>query len=330
MSLEVKTIQKNEDGSDKLGNYFYRLIKKFLPGGLRGNAELVGLKETFKLVFGTALGYRRTILWFLRNRKFSALFNFFYVKALVPVGEGAGAGLYFIIGPIIRKFPNLAPYPRYVEIEMTTICNKKCVLCEHTYWKDQEEKHLSFDEFEHIINEFPKLKWVNLTGEGDAFLNPDYLEMIRYLKSKNVPVFLVDSFDLIDNETAKELVKMGVDGIYVSMDGATSATYNRIKAGCDFDRSIDHIKNLIELKKEYKSPIPELCFRYVITTLNVDETPKFIDVISSLGNKKELGDGSRVEFCGLLEFDQIKRFKVPKVPERIFQATIEKAKEQNV
>src|SRR4030042_1180904 len=300
-------------------------LKRFLPGGLRHNAEIYGVGKTLLWIFRTAWSYRRTIVFLLRRRGIKAVINFLYVKIFVPAGEGSGAALYLLLGPLIRRFPFLAPYPRYIEIEITTVCNKRCILCEHTYWKGQPVKHLTFEEFKNIVDQFPDLKWTNLTGEGDAFLNKNYMRMISYLKSKDTPVYLVDSFDLINEKVARQLVDLGVDGIYISMDGATRETYNSIKIGCDFDRTTQNIKNLLMYKKETKSPIPEICFRFVVTKLNVHEMPKFIEFVSSLGGKEVLGDGSRVEFCGLLEFKEIKHLKVEKLPKDIIQATVEKA-----
>ena len=304
-----------------------KFFMRFLPGGLRHNAEIFGVGKTFVWIFRTAWSYRRTILYLMRKRGIRAVFNFLYVKIFVPAGEGSGAALYFLIGPLIRNFPSLAPYPKYIEIEITTICNKRCVLCEHTYWKDQPMKNLTFNEFKRVVDQFPKLRWTNLTGEGDAFLNPEYIKMIEYLKSKDIPVYLVDSFDLITEKIAKQLVQLGVDGIYISLDGATRETYNRIKVGCDFDRVLKNIRTLVEIKKEMKTPIPELCFRFVVTTLNVHEMPNFVELVRSFGDKKDLGDGSRAEFCGLLEFAEIKHLKVDKISEDILEATIKKAKE---
>jgi MoaA/NifB/PqqE/SkfB family radical SAM enzyme len=305
-------------------------MRKILPGGLPISEEILGTKEILGMMIKAAWSYKRTMLYLLRKRGFRALANFLFIKIFVPVGEGSGAVAFFFVGPLIRRFPQLAPYPYNVEIEVTTKCNKRCIICEHTYWKDQKERHLSFREFKHIVDQFPKLKWVNLTGEGDAFLNKDYLKMIRYLKLKDIPVYLVDSFDLLNEEIAKELLEIGVDGIYISMDAATKETYEKIKVGCSFERSIANIKRLIKLKKEMKSPIPELCFRYVVSTLNLKEMPDFIELVSSLGDRSSLGDGSHVEYCGLLVFDEVKHLYVPKIPEDIVREVLRKSKEHDI
>jgi MoaA/NifB/PqqE/SkfB family radical SAM enzyme len=248
-------------------------------------------------------------------------------------GEGTGNWAGRLLEPLFKVFSKLAPkfafYPFVVEVEITNKCNKKCIICEHTYW-NEPNRDLKFEEFNTIVAQFPQLKWVNLTGEGDSFLNKDYLKMIEYLKAKDIPVFLVDSFDIIDEKIAEELIKMDVDGIWISWDGATKETYEKIKTGCKFEKGLNNIKNLIELKKKINSPIPELCFRYIVTTLNVHEMPKFIELVHSLGDRNFLGDGTRVEFAGLLIFDEVKDLFVPEIPREILEATAKKANELNV
>ena len=278
--------------------------------------------------------YRRTIWYLLRKKGVRSCYKFLFIKSFVMAGgEGTGNWIGCCIGPVLNLFPQLTaklvPYPFNIEIEITNRCNKKCIICEHTYWNEQN-RDLSFEDFKKIVDQFPKLKWVNLTGEGDAFLNKDYLKMIEYLKAKDIPVFLVDSFDLINEDIARELINLGVDGIWISWDGATKETYEKIKAGCSFERSLNNIKKLIELKKKMNSPIPELCFRYVVTTLNVHEMPKFVELVHSLGDRDSLGDGSGVEFAGLLVFDEVKHLVVEEIPEGILRATIKKAKELDV
>ncbi|MFQ6126428.1 MAG: radical SAM protein [Candidatus Heimdallarchaeota archaeon] len=303
-----------------------RISRAIVPADHSISAEVLGTREVFSMITRAAWRYRRTMKYLLQRRGIKAFINFLYTKTFVPTGEGSGELAYYFIGPLIRRFPQIAPYPSYLEIEITTRCNKRCVLCEHTYWKEPSID-LSFEDFKKIVDQFPNLKWVNLTGEGDAFLNKDYLKMIEYLKKKDVMVYLVDSFDLIDERIAKKLVDMDVDGIYVSMDGATKETYERIKVGCDFEKVTKNIKKLIELKKAKDSPIPELCFRYVITTLNYHEMPKFVELVRTFGNRDDLGDGSKIHFVGLLVYPEIKQYYLLNVPEKIQIAAAKKKKE---
>lgn len=303
-------------------------LKSFLPGYMRFNSDVQGLGYMLKIIVKMCWSYKRTFFYLLRKRGIRAALNFIYIKTFVPTGEGAGAGAFFLIGPIIKRFPVLAPLPRYVEFEMTTVCNKKCIICENTYW-NEPSVHLTFEQFKRIADQIP-LKWVNLTGEGDSFLNKDFLKIIEYLKKKDVCVFFVDSFDFIDERISRKLVEIGVDGIYTSFDAGTKETFERVKVGCSFDRTVTNMRKLIDIKKELRSPIPDQCFRFVITNFNYQEMPKFIELVRSLGKPEELGDGVRIEYAGLLEFPEVEKYKIEKIPKDIIDETLRKSRETGI
>lgn len=296
------------------------LSERFIPADHSITAEALGLKGLTQMIIMAGLSYRRTMVYLLKKGRYRDLFNFIYTKTLVPTGEGSGELAYYIVGPLLRRQPKLAPYPRFIEIEITTRCNKKCIICEHTWWKEPN-RDLTLQEFKSLVDQFP-LRWVNLTGEGDAFLNPDYLNMIRYLKAKGVSIYLVDSFDLINKKIAYELVSAGVDGIYISMDAVTKETYEKIKAGCHFDKVVENIRSLLEIKKQLGSPLPEICFRFVINKLNVHEMANFVKLVRSIGTRKDYGDGSKIHYVGLLDYPEIHDLYLPTIPEEYVRETL--------
>lgn len=268
--------------------------------------------------------YRRSIWYLLRRKGIKSVLNFLFVKYFVADEGGELAVLNNFIGA--TKLSSLAPYPFKVEVEHTTVCNKKCIICEHTHWKEKSER-LRLEQFKQIVEKFPKLKWVNITGEGDNFLNPDFLKIIEYLRVKNISVNFVDEFDFIDSSNAKKLIDLGVNCIWISMDGATRETYEKIKIGCNFERALNNIKTLLRLKKEFGFPFPILCFRFIVSKLNYQEMPKMVELVHSLG---DLGEGSKLEFAGLLTFKEIEHLYLPEVPREVVEATKKKAKELRV
>lgn len=299
-----------------------------LTQGLYTTLQHSGWPYIIKRIIRTVWNYRRDFFYLLFKKGVMPAYSFFYTKVFVPCGEGAGAAWYILLGgKLIKKYPQLAPFPRYIEVEHTTICDKKCIMCEHTYWKDQEEKSINFAEFKHIIDQFPGLRWAHLTGEGSSFLNKDFIKMMEYVKKeKKASMYLVDLFDGQDSEKMNKMIEMGVDGIYISVDAATKETYNKVRIGCDFDRVINNIKKFIALKKKYKTPIPELSFRYIVLQPNLKEIPLFVDLIASLGDGKLLGSGSRINFVGNLEFPETKHLSVREIPKEIMNESLSKAR----
>lgn len=297
---------------------------QFVPGGIYSTCSVFGFRYFCAMAYRMAKSYTVTFLWLLFKKSPQAAYNFFYTKFFVPVGEGAGAGFYLLFNPLIRVFPQLAPLPQYVEIETTTICPRKCIMCEHTYWKDQEERHLTYGEFVHTVNQFPRLRWLHLTGEGSAFTNPDYPKMLVYAKSKNIAVYLVDSFDHIPREALEMLVDLKIEGVYISLDAATADTYEKMRIGCSFDRVLENIRRFIALKKKKQSLLPEISFRYTVIKYNIEEIPAFLDLAASFGTRKLLGEGGRIDFVGNLEFQEVKHLSVYEFDPQLIQQVVEK------
>lgn len=209
-------------------------------------------------------------------------------------------------------FPRSVFYPRAIEVETTTICNLKCVMCEHTYWREKPQR-MNYKQFKHILGQFPKLAWIGMTGIGSSFLNPDYIEMIKLVKSKKIYLELYDHFDALDEKLAKQIIKAGVDRLIVSMEAATKETYEKIRVNANFDRVLKNIRNFYALKKKMKSHYPEITYHFIISKLNVKEVLPYIDLVKELTG----GENTSIYFTSILHpFDKIKKIVV-RVPDSL-------------
>jgi MoaA/NifB/PqqE/SkfB family radical SAM enzyme len=203
---------------------------------------------------------------------------------------------------IVNTF-KLYKYPTYLEVEVSTRCNLRCIMCEHTYWKERPSD-MSFESFKKIIDQFPRIHWIGLTGIGTALLNKDYLKMLRYVKEqRNAYVEIYESCNLVDECVAKEFIDVGLDRIIVSLDAATKETYEKIRVGADFERVVRNIKGLVRMREGAGRHYPEITFHYIISTINKKEMIDFIRLVHSLG----LGATTEIAFTVILRgYDQIK------------------------
>ncbi len=188
--------------------------------------------------------------------------------------------------PKILKYLQKKPYPEFCEIEVTTLCDMKCKLCEHTYW-DVPAKNMTFEEFKQIVDEFPTIKWAGMTGIGQSMLNKDYLKMMKYLKDKNVYIENFDNFKHLTPEVSAQMIDMGLDKLYVSLDAAKETTFNLMQVGADWDSVMDNIKFFDDYKKDNHLHFPELWFHFIMTKDNVDEMEDYLQLIHDLGVEVE-------------------------------------------
>jgi MoaA/NifB/PqqE/SkfB family radical SAM enzyme len=173
------------------------------------------------------------------------------------------------------------PYPSFIEVETSTFCNLKCTMCEHSYWCEKN-KNMTYEQFLHILNQFPRLKWIGLTGIGESYLNPDFEKIMTEVKRRGIFIENFDNFVLLNDKRAKKLIELKVDKIYVSLDGATKETYEKIRVGADFDKVINNIVTLDRLKKKYNSYEPEFWFHFIVSKDNKHEMIKYLELIHDL------------------------------------------------
>lgn len=305
-----------------------------LPAGVYTTAIMFGRPYVYKLALRILRGCWRELWYIWRSFGWRSAWSFIFTKLFVPVGEGSGSGIYFFLGPFLRRHPSLAPRPRYVEIENTTICNKQCIMCEHTFWTDQVEHHTEFADFKFMLDQFRGLRWLHTTGEGSSFLNPDFPKIMEYARrEKHAALYIVDHLADVGEAELRHLVEIGLFGLYVSVDAATRETYEKIRKGCNWDSLQDNLRQIIAIKKEKHSPLPEICFRYIILKENAHEMPAFLDLIAQLAtpeNRPWIGAGGvRIELVGNLEFTDIKDQSVSTVARECIDAVIAKTRQYN-
>jgi len=174
--------------------------------------------------------------------------------------------------------------PTAIEVEVTTRCGLRCIMCEHTYWSEPP-RDMSFEEFKSIINQFPRLKWIGLTGIGESFINPGFIKMLEYVKSKNIYVELYDNLFFLDESQISQIIGLEIDKLLISFDAATKETYERIRPGASFEKVVSNIFELFNLKKEKRSDFPKIIFHFIIMKDNLHEVFDYIQLVSELANE---------------------------------------------
>jgi len=265
-------------------------------------------------------------IYVLRKFGWRRFYNFWFTKFFI-VDEG---GEFDLKAGYYQKFPSRAKLPFKIEIEHTTVCNKKCIFCAHSYQGQKiKQQQMSLEKFRLIIDSIPTLRWVNMAGIGSNFLNSDFIPMLEYAAGKQLNINFVDEFDFFSEEHSKKIIELGVNSIYISFDASAKETYEKIKKGCSFDNALSNIEKLIKLKKEMNSPFPVLHFRFIVNRLNYHEMPDYLDLIHSIDMR---GTRARVEFIGLIPFKGIEEHYMPMedVPREIAGIVYEKALEYNI
>ncbi len=181
------------------------------------------------------------------------------------------------------------PNARKLYIEPTTGCNLHCRTCIRNVWSDPETA-MSMDTFGCIVESIahlPNLTRVVFTGFGEPLTHPHILEMIQAVRERDVAVTVGSNGLPLDRAISRELIRLGVDRLVVSVDGVKPETYADVR-GAMLSQVLDNIRGLNEEKMRLGLLTPALGIEFVVLKSNVAELPDLTRLASRLNAARVL------------------------------------------
>lgn len=165
----------------------------------------------------------------------------------------------------------------YAQIEPTTRCNFKCGYC---YESHLLKKDLSYELYLKIIDKLPGLKHIELQGDGEPLLNPDFIKMAAYARAKNIKVSLITNGSML-KKYAAEIVESGMWHITISIDSADQKLFKKLRGG-DLNKIIEGIKAIIKIRNTKGFMNPYLSFSIMLYKSTFNELPKIVNLYHNL------------------------------------------------
>ena len=198
---------------------------------------------------------------------------------------------------------------------MTRTCNLNCVHCYSQSKNLQYNNELTLEQGKAFIDDISAFgSPVMLFSGGEPLMHPNFLDLCFYAKSKGMRAVISTNGTLITRELAKELKKVGLSYVGVSLDGLESvhdrfrgkkgafreaieginyAKEAGIKVGLRFTinkRNAEEIPGIFKLMEEEN--IPRICFYHLVYAgrgtklmeedLSHEETRQTVDTILEL------------------------------------------------
>lgn len=160
--------------------------------------------------------------------------------------------------------------PHVGTLFLTYRCTSRCNTCKMWQKPAQKDKELSLSQWEYIVNILQKkgIKAIEIFG-GDVLLRKDVLiPLMRYIKDLGMEIHLPTNSNLLDENTARELIEANVDVIYLSVDGVGEG-HNKIR-GVEgtFDKVINAVRYLNQASNGRKTT--RLVCNTTVSKYNVD------------------------------------------------------------
>lgn len=183
--------------------------------------------------------------------------------------------------------------PLHLDIELTSACNLKCPMCPRTVLVEDDYTNfninmMNLDLYKKIINEAAdigvysvKLNWL-----GEPLMHRDIIEMVKYAKDKGIEdVMLNTNAVLLDNDMSKGLIEAQLDKLFFSFDSPVKEKYEAIRVGANYNKTLDNIKNFIELRNTMGMASPITRVSMVLMENNKSEYEEFIELFKDIADE---------------------------------------------
>lgn len=157
-----------------------------------------------------------------------------------------------------------APELDWVQVEITTRCDARCVYCPRTAMgSGWPARHMPLDLFRSLLRCLGQTRQAHLQGWGEPLLNPQLLEMIRLCKGRGLQVSTTTNGNALDGDMARALVAAGLDVLGVSLAGTRSQTNDALRVGTSLERLAAGLARLAGAKARAGVGLPQVHLAYL-------------------------------------------------------------------
>lgn len=148
----------------------------------------------------------------------------------------------------ITSTGNIPDFPILIDVEITSKCNLRCQMCEHTYMK-RKQADMTEEIFDRIIEQCKPYKpGIRFIMYSEPFLHPQVIDFARKIKEAGMLLHITNNGTSATKKHLDQLIDIGLDSITFSMQGATEDEYAFIRR----NNKIHRIKEMIEYVSQKK------------------------------------------------------------------------------
>lgn len=175
--------------------------------------------------------------------------------------------------------------PFTVAIEPTTACNLRCPECPSGLRAfTRPTGRLQTDFFRKTIDHLHRdLLMLIFYFQGEPYLNPGFLEMVRYANQKGIYTITSTNGHFLNDEHAKQTIESGLDRLIISIDGTTQEVYESYRKSGKLEVVLQGARNIVKWKKKFKAHHPHIIFQFLVVRPNEHQIPEVFQLAKEIG-----------------------------------------------
>lgn len=172
---------------------------------------------------------------------------------------------FFLRKRIILDSANV--FPQDIVLESTTFCNLNCIMCSNRKITRGKGK-MRWTLYRKILDEVA-LKAADkvrlwLCFYGEPLMDPDLLDRVILAKEKDIKnVVLNSNMNLMKEDLGIELVKAGLNTIFVGLDAASEEVYKKIRVNGNYNQVVKNILDYNDAIHKYGTKEQKIIVQFI-------------------------------------------------------------------
>lgn len=167
---------------------------------------------------------------------------------------------------------------QFAQVEPTTKCNFRCGFC---CGRSMDQSNLSLAQFTEFLELFPEIQHLELQGEGEPLINPDFFKMVDLANRRRIYISFITNGSFL-HAYIQQILDSQIRSIRVSLETADSEKFQRIRGG-SFAVVEAGIRQLLSERSRLGLSQPSVGFALTVLASTVDDVPDIYDLYQQLG-----------------------------------------------
>lgn len=167
--------------------------------------------------------------------------------------------------------------PDYLQIETTSFCNAKCIMCSHYFSDNKGAKCLQNETVQNMEDAIELSHTISLNGMGEPFTSPNVSDQIDYYAKLGNKIVTNTNLSVLNDRLINQINDY-FEWLEISVDGATATTYESIRKNLKLDIIKKHLARLKEECPNVRKHIATVIMRQ-----NVKEMPQMVELAYEAG-----------------------------------------------
>lgn len=188
-------------------------------------------------------------------------------------------------GDKLLKNDRVLARPLRIHIEVNDFCNLKCPHCPRENPDiPKNTGHIPIEAVRNLEPWFRTATYVGLAGNGEPFLHPDIIEILRIVTGAGATPSVISNATLWQKmNMIEDIAGIGPILLMISIDGGTRETFEKWRKRANFDEVRANLRALREAKERKGTPFPVVNFISCLMKDTIGEVEQIVDVAAEAG-----------------------------------------------